>query len=400
MSSISSKKFVVAICGSIAAYKAAFLVRNLIKQGAEVRVIMTPTATRFISSLSLSTLSKHDVYTEVVDENSWNNHVEMGLWADAMIIAPATATSLAKMANGISDSIVTAVYLSAKCPVFFAPAMDLDMWKHPATQSNIKTLESFGNIHLGVGDGELASGLHGEGRMLEPEEIIEKLENYFSKKKDLTDKKVLITAGPTYENIDPVRFIGNPSSGKMGVALAQECASRGAEVQLVLGPSRLDPQNESINTSRVESAAEMYEACEKWYSESDIVIFAAAVSDYTPLSPSDIKIKKKEGDLDLRLKRTVDIAATLGAKKTANQIHIGFALESGDGVEYAKAKIVKKAFDLIVLNTLQDQGAGFKHDTNKVTIIDKDNKMSGFELKSKSAVAIDIVDAIVNLIEQ
>lgn len=398
MSSLKSKKIVVAICGSIAAYKSAYLVRNLMKAGAEVKVIMTPTATKFISPLSLSTLSKNEVYTDVTDESSWNNHVELGLWADAMVVAPATATTLAKMANGIADTVVNAVYLSAKCPVFFAPAMDLDMWEHPSTKANLDKLESYGNIYLEVGDGELASGLVGKGRMMEPEQIAKELESYFLKKKELINKQVLITAGPTYERLDPVRFIGNHSSGKMGVALANECAQRGANVKLVLGPSKLHPNHPNITVERVESCQEMYEACKAQYPTTDLVIFAAAVADYKPKEVANQKIKKKDGDLKIELERTTDIAASLGAIKEAHQINVGFALETQNEEKNAQAKIAKKNFDLIVLNSLNDKGAGFKHDTNKISIIDKDNNKTQFELKSKTKVATDIVDAVVPLL--
>ena len=398
MLTLESKKIIVAITGSIAAYKSAFLVRQLIKKGAEVRVVMTPSATKFISPITLSTLSKHEVYIDVIDDHSWNNHVEMGLWADAMVVAPATANTLAKMANGICDTIVNAIYLSAKCPVFFAPAMDLDMWHHPSTQNNIQKLISYGNHYLEVGKGELASGLTGAGRMMEPEEVAIALESHFDKKKELADKKVLITAGPTYEHIDPVRFIGNPSSGKMGQALAQECADRGAQVTLVLGPSQVQIKHPNISVIKVKSANDMYEACASSYKNTDITIFSAAVADYTPIEVADQKIKKKDGDLAIKLKRTVDIAGTLGKLKEAHQLNIGFALETNNEENNALAKIQKKNFDLIVLNSLNDKGAGFGHDTNKVTLYDKNNKKETFSLKTKSLVAIDIVNAIVNLI--
>jgi len=398
MNSLEAKKIIVAITGSIAAYKASYLIRHLIKKGAEVKVVMTEAATLFISPLTISTLSKNEVMTSVIDESSWNNHVELGLWADAMIVAPATATTLAKMANGISDSIVTAVYLSAKCPVFFAPAMDLDMWKHPATQANVTKLQSYGNRYLAVGNGELASGLVGEGRMMEPEEIIENISSYFAKKKDLINKKVLITAGPTFEKLDPVRFIGNHSSGKMGLALAEECVERGAEVNLVLGPNHLKITNPAINVIPVVSCEEMYNACSNQYEESDIAIFAAAVGDYRPKEISDKKIKKSDDQFDLVLERTTDIAASLGKQKKQGQINIGFALETNNEEANAQRKIVKKNFDFIVLNSLNDKGAGFKLDTNKITIIDKHNNKTAFELKSKRAVAIDIVNAFVPLL--
>lgn len=393
---MQNKKIIVAVTGSIAAYKAAHLIRLLIKQNNEVRVLMTPAATAFISPLTLSTLSKNEVLTEVIDDNSWNNHVELGLWADAMIVAPATANTLAKMANGICDNILLAVYLSAKCPVFFAPAMDLDMWKHPSSQKNIQNLVQFGNQLIDAEEGELASGLYGKGRMAEPEHILSQVSEYFDKKKDLLGKTVLITAGPTYENIDPVRFIGNMSSGKMGARLAEECALRGAEVKLILGPSKLNVSGSNIDVIAVRSSDEMYQVANSMHDRSDIVIFAAAVADYKPKNIADQKIKKDDTEMSIQLVKTTDIAKTLGAKKRENQIHIGFALETNNEESNAEKKLTKKNFDFIVLNSLNDKGAGFGHDTNKITIFTKDGQNFAFKLKSKKEVAVDIVNILVS----
>lgn len=393
------KKIILGISGSIAAYKAALLTRLLIKSGAEVQILMTESATQFITPLTLSTLSKRPVHTQVSSEESWNNHVELGLWADAMIVAPSTATTLAKLANGIADNVIVATYLSARCPMFFAPAMDLDMWLHPSTVSNVQKLQSYGNQLIDVAHGELASGLIGNGRMAEPAFIVETLEKYFSQKKDLVGKNALITAGPTYEPIDPVRFIGNRSSGKMGVALAKELAERGAEVKLILGPSSLKIHHPNIETIRVTNAQSMYEAAQSHFENSDISILAAAVADYRPVSVADKKIKKKDTTLTIELERTTDIAATLGKQKRNDQLLIGFALETNNEIENAKGKLERKNFDFIVLNSLQDRGAGFAVDTNKITILRKDNKMKNFELKSKTKVATDIVDEIVLRIE-
>lgn len=394
---MKGKKILVAVTGSIAAYKAASLIRLLIKAGADVRVIMTPSANAFISPLTLSTLSKHPVHTDVIDGDAWNNHVELGLWADAMVIAPATATTLGKMAHGISDSVVTAVYLSAKCPVYFAPAMDRDMWLHPATQNNISLLQSYGNIMIDAEVGELASGLVGKGRMAEPENIVSQLTEDILRSQDLTGKKVLITAGPTYEAIDPVRFLGNHSSGKMGMALAEECADRGAEVTVVLGPSRLQSNTKQITIHRVTSGKEMYDICSDHHDQADVVIFAAAVADYRPMTVATEKIKKKESTLTLELEKTTDIAAALGKKKSKTQIHIGFALETADAEKHAIKKLDKKNFDFIVLNSLKDPGAGFQVDTNKVTIYSKSGDKKAFELKSKSKVAQDIVNTLMEI---
>jgi phosphopantothenoylcysteine decarboxylase/phosphopantothenate--cysteine ligase len=394
MSQLSGKKIILGVTGSIAAYKSAFLTRLLIKAGAEVQVLMTESATGFIAPLTLSTLSKRPVHTEVHSENSWNNHVELGLWADAMIIAPITATSLAKLSMGIADNILTATYLSARCPVFFAPAMDLDMWKHPAVVEHVRRLQSFGNHLIPVGSGELASGLNGEGRMAEPEEIVDYLNRYFSESKILAGKTIMITAGPTYEPIDPVRFIGNRSSGKMGIALADVAARYGAQVKLILGPSRLRPQEPSVEVISVETAQQMYEAAQAHYPNADAGILAAAVADYRPSEVADQKIKKKDENLELQLVKTKDIAASLGQTKKDHQLLIGFALETNDELANAQSKLERKNFDFIVLNSLQDQGAGFNHDTNKITILYRDNKIAYFELKSKIAAAEDIIQAM------
>jgi phosphopantothenoylcysteine decarboxylase/phosphopantothenate--cysteine ligase len=394
---MKNKKIILGISGSIAAYKAATLVRLLIKAGAEVQVLMTESATAFITPLTLSTLSKRPVHTSVISEDGWNNHVELGLWADAMIVAPATATTMAKMANGICDNILTATYLSARCPVFIAPAMDLDMWKHPATLRNLKLLQDDGVGLIPVGNGELASGLVGEGRMAEPEEIVQHLNQFFNQKNDFSTQKILITAGPTYEAIDPVRFVGNRSSGKMGVAIAEEIANRGGKVELVLGPSSLKVNHENIHVTRVESAQQMYEACVKYYGECQIGILSAAVADYRPSVVADQKIKKKEATLIIELEKTTDIAAALGKIKQDNQLLIGFALETNDELANAQSKLERKNFDFIVLNSLRDSGAGFAVDTNKITIVHRHNKIVNFELKSKSDVAKDIVNEILKI---
>jgi len=396
--SLKGKKLIIAVSGSIAAYKALYLVRLLIKEGAEVKVLMTHAATKFVSALSFSTLSKNPVYTSVIDNEAWNNHVDLGLWADAFVIAPATAATIGRAANGICDNIITAVYLSAKCPVFFAPAMDLDMWKHPSTQANIKKLESYGDKIIPVGDGELASGLVGKGRLAEPEDIMQFVSQSISKKKDLANQSIVITAGPTIEKLDPVRFLTNPSSGKMGISIANECADRGAEVILILGPTHLKSTHPNIKTIAVESAQDMYEAATLHYKTANAGILAAAVADYRPMAYSDTKMKKKDDDLSIDLERTKDIAKSLGASKSDSQLLIGFALETNNEVENAKKKIAKKNFDFIVLNSLRNKGAGFKVDTNKISIIHKDHRIKDFELKSKKEVAVDIVDELVSLL--
>jgi phosphopantothenoylcysteine decarboxylase/phosphopantothenate--cysteine ligase len=387
-------KIILGITGSIAAYKIATLTRLLIKSGAEVQCLMTESATQFITPLTLSTLSKRPVLTEIMSENGWNNHVELGLWADAMIIAPCTATTMAKLANGLCDNIVTAVYLSARCPVFFAPAMDLDMWKHPATQQNVLKLQSYGNHLIPVERGELASGLVGEGRMAEPETIFNHLQAFLKQKSDFIGRKILITAGPTYEAMDPVRFIGNRSSGKMGMALAETLANRGAEVFLVLGPCALKTQVIGIQTIRVESAQQMYEAALQFFPNCDAAILAAAVADYRPKTVAIEKIKKKSDTLTIELERTMDIAAALGKQKTAQQRIIGFALETHDELANALSKLKRKNMDAIVLNSLKDAGAGFQHDTNKITIVLGENQVQKFDLKDKKTVAADIADTL------
>ncbi len=391
---LKNKKVILGISGSIAAYKTAFLTRLLVKAGAEVKIIMTPAATDFITPLTLSTLSKNPVYSNVSSEEGWNNHVELGLWADALVIAPATANTLAGMANGICNNMLLAVYLSARCPVFFAPAMDLDMWTHPATQANVAKLQEYGNHLIPVGDGELASGLVGAGRMAEPEDIVNMLADSWESEtvtKDLAGKKALVTSGPTHEAIDPVRFIGNRSTGRMGVALAEELASRGAEVILVSGPTNIKASGEHITSISVKSAQDMYEACVQHFPEMDIAIMAAAVADYTPKTTSATKIKKKPGEMSIELKRTKDIAQQLGKLKKTGQVTVGFALETHDELKNARKKLTKKNFDFIVLNSLNDKGAGFQHNTNKITIVDKNGEQS-YDLKSKEAVAKDIVD--------
>jgi len=389
---LQGKKVLLGITGSIAAYKSALLCRLLIKEGCDVKVVMTSDAKSFISPLTLSTLSTHPVVDTISDGQSWNNHVDLGLWADVMIVAPSTANSIAKMANGIADNMLVAIYLSAKCPVLIAPAMDLDMWKHPSTINNLNLLISFGNKIIPVGNGFLASGLEGEGRMAEPEDIVTYLNSFFDKEMDLAGKKVLITAGPTHEALDPVRFIGNRSSGKMGLALAEECVSRGAEVTLVLGPVSLKIDAKISRLIKVQSAQDMYEAANLHFDNSDLVIFAAAVADYMPATISDKKIKKTGNDMRIELVKTIDIATTIGARKKPNQTLIGFALETDDEISNAKLKLHKKNLDFIVLNSLKDNGAGFQHDTNKITIVNKNGKEIPFELKSKSAVAKDIID--------
>jgi phosphopantothenoylcysteine decarboxylase / phosphopantothenate---cysteine ligase len=397
---LQGKKIIVAVTGSIAAYKAAFLLRLFVKKGAEVRVIMTPAAKDFICPLTLSTLSKNKVVSDVSTEEGWNNHVELGLWADAMIIAPATANSLAKMANGLCDNILLAVYLSARCPVFFAPAMDLDMWVHPATIQNCQRLLNYGNHMIDVEVGELASGLSGAGRMAEPENIVEHLEQFFAKKQNngmLAGKTVLITSGPTLEAIDPVRFISNHSTGKMGTAIAEKMAEQGAKVILVSGPTNIEAMHPSVQTIKVKSAEQMYQEAAKHFDEADITVLAAAVADYTPKDVSDKKIKKKDGDVSVELKRTTDIAATLGKLKKTHQIMVGFALETNNALENAERKLKSKNLDFIVLNSLKDKGAGFAHDSNKVTFIERGGKITAFGQKPKTEVAADIVTKVVEL---
>ncbi|WP_421978837.1 bifunctional phosphopantothenoylcysteine decarboxylase/phosphopantothenate--cysteine ligase CoaBC [Roseivirga seohaensis] len=398
---LKGKKIILGVSGSIAAYKAAIFVRLLVKEEAEVKVIMTKAATDFITPLTLATLSKNPVLIDFQKDKTgeWNNHVDLGLWADVMIMAPASANTIGKMANGLCDNLLLATYLSARCPVFFAPAMDLDMYQHPSVLANIQKLISFGNHLIEAEHGELASGLIGQGRMAEPENLVTFLSDFFSKKSALKGKKIMITAGPTYEAIDPVRFIGNHSTGKMGYALAEEAANQGAEVTLISGPTHLTIEHANVKLIRVKSGNQMYEACSIANETSDINIMAAAVADYTPKTVADQKIKKKGSEMTVELVKTTDIAKSLGAIKRENQLNIGFALETEAEIEHAQQKIKSKNFDLIVLNSLNDKGAGFGHDTNKVTIIDNQNNIQHFELKSKREVAKDIINAIVQKLE-
>lgn len=401
MSVLSGKKILLGITAGIAAYKTASLVRLFIKLGADVKVIMTPASKDFITPLTLSTLSKnpvHSAFYDKEDENElWNNHVDLGLWADYFLIAPATANTLSKMANGTCNNLLLATYLSAKCPVYFAPAMDLDMYIHPSTKNSLEKLQSFGNIMIPATSGELASGLVGEGRMAEPEDMVAFIENDILAKLPLRNKKVLITAGPTYEAIDPVRFIGNHSSGKMGFALAKSAANLGAEVFLISGPSHQKIKHSFVKRIDVVSAEEMYNAAHNYFKDVDIAILSAAVADYKPKNIAHQKIKKKDATLTLELTKTKDILASLGEIKT-NQFLVGFALETNNEIENAKAKIKRKNLDAIVLNSLQDKGAGFATNTNKITIIDKNFNEKPFELKSKTAVADDILNEIIEKI--
>jgi phosphopantothenoylcysteine decarboxylase/phosphopantothenate--cysteine ligase len=394
-SMLKGKKILVAITGSIAAYKAIYLVRLLVKAGAEVKVVMTPSAKDFVSPLTLSTLSKNPVLVDLFDEQSWANHVMLGRWADVMIIAPLSCNTLAKMAHGLCDNLLLAVYLSATCPVTVAPAMDEDMWHHAATRENLKKIESFGNKIIPVERGELASGLFGDGRMAEPETIVQFLEDNFFLKKTLSGKKAFVSAGPTYEPIDPVRFIGNHSSGKMGVAIANELYNRGAEVILVAGPN-VELAN-WIRLVKVNTAEEMYEACLTAFRNSDIGVMAAAVADYTPTKTEKEKIKKNGKGILLELKQTRDILKTLGEQKKDRQVLVGFALETTDERKNALGKLKKKNADLIVLNSLNEKNAVFGSDMNKVTIFEKGGKEFQFEAKSKEGVARDIVDTIIQL---
>jgi phosphopantothenoylcysteine decarboxylase/phosphopantothenate--cysteine ligase len=394
---LQEKKIVLGITGSIAAYKSISLVRLLVKEGAEVKVILTPSAKDFVSPLVLSTLSKNNVLIDLFDENSWANHVELGRWADLILIAPLSCNTLAKMANGMCDNLLLAVYLSATCPVMIAPAMDEDMWKHPATKRNISVLQSYGNRLIPVEAGELASGLVGEGRMAEPEDIMQMVEGFFLTSSQFIGQKVLVTAGPTYEAIDPVRFIGNHSSGKMGIAIAEELAMRGAEVVLVLGPSSQQTTSSSIELIRVNSAEEMYQKSIEHFPNSKVAVMSAAVADYTPVLTATEKIKKKEGNMQIELKKTKDILASLGDIKKPDQLLVGFALETTNEKEYALGKLNSKNADMIVLNSLNDIGAGFGGDTNKITIFDKNQQEYSFTMKSKKEVAKDIVDTIKKL---
>ncbi|MGV0827921.1 bifunctional phosphopantothenoylcysteine decarboxylase/phosphopantothenate--cysteine ligase CoaBC [Empedobacter brevis] len=397
MSVLHSKKILLAVSAGIAAYKAAFLVRGLIKKGAEVKVIMTPEAQNFVTPLTLSTLSKNPVEWEFFgDKGDWNNHVEYALWADYMLVAPCTANTLSHMADGTCDNLVLATYLSAKCPVYFAPAMDLDMYKHPSTLENISKLESFGNICIPVEAGELASGLVGEGRMAEPENIIDFLERTIAATLPLYGKKVVVSAGPTYENLDPVRFIGNYSSGKMGFEIAKTAADLGAKVTLVSGPSHESVMGYPIERIDVVSARDMYNAMHANFADANVVVMSAAVADYRPKETAEQKIKKENDDnLIIELVKNPDILKSLGEIKT-HQLLVGFALETNNEEEYAKKKLAKKNLDFIVLNSMQDKEAGFQKNTNKITIIDKDLSMQQFEAKSKADVAKDILNVILN----
>ncbi len=401
MSVLSGKKIVLGITAGIAAYKTTYLVRLFVKAGAEVKVVMTPSAKEFVTPLTLSTLSKNEVYSSFTnedDENAqWNNHVVLALWADLFVIAPATANTLSKMAHGTCDNLLLAVYLSAKCPVYYAPAMDLDMYQHLSTKATFKKLESFGNIQIPATHGELASGLVGQGRMAEPEDILTFIEIEIAKNLPLRGKKIVITAGPTYEAIDPVRFIGNHSSGKMGYAIADEAANLGAEVILVSGPSNVILKNPFVHKISVTSAKEMYVAVHEHFNTCDVAILSAAVADYRPVTVASEKIKKKEGSLTLQLEKTEDILASIGKIKT-RQFLVGFALETQNELENAKSKLEKKNLDLIVLNSLKDKGAGFKGDTNKVTFVTKDNKVVPFSVKPKTEVAQDILQYILQQI--
>lgn len=402
---LKGRKILLGVTGGIAAYKAATIIRLFIKEGAEVKVVMTPLAKEFITPLTLATLSKNPIMVDFFDpeDGRWNSHVDLGMWADAYLIAPATANTIGKMAAGIADNLLLTTYLSSRCPVFLAPAMDLDMLAHPATVRNIVTLKSFGNHIIEPGTGELASGLDGKGRMAEPEVIVKEIEEFFSKKKitelPLRGRKVFINAGPTVEPIDPVRYISNHSSGRMGIALADAAAALGAKVTLVLGPVTLKPSGAMVQTVPVTTAADMKEASEKAFRECDIAILAAAVADFTPETISGTKIRRGSGEMVIRLKPTEDIAALLGSRKKKHQFLVGFALETNDEVSNAIDKLKRKNLDMIVLNSLRDEGAGFGHETNRVTIIDRNNNIDKFELKTKGEVASDILHKIISLLD-
>lgn len=398
MNALKGKHIVLGICGGIAAYKSVYLLRLLVKSGAEVQVVITPAGKEFITPVTLSALSQKPVVSDFFTANTgeWHSHVDLGIWADCMVIAPATASTIGKMAHGIADNMLVTTYLSAKSPVFIAPAMDLDMMRHPSTQANLSLLASYGNHIIEPASGFLASGLEGKGRMEEPENIVGCLNDYFSRKEDLYGRSVLITAGPTYEKIDPVRFIGNYSSGKMGYAIAEECASRGADVTLVSGPVNIRAQHPSIHTVDVESAREMLAECEKVFQSCDVAVMCAAVADYAPANPSEHKIKREHQEAPtITLVKNPDIAATLGASKKDSQMIVGFALETDNESVNAHEKLVKKNLDMIVLNSMRDTGAGFGVDTNKVTIFKSDGIEINVPLKPKSEVAIDLVNEIV-----
>ncbi len=394
---LTDKHIILGVTGGIAAYKAAYLTRLFVKKGAHVKIIMTPLAKEFITPLTLATLSKNPILVDFFnpENGDWNSHVDLGLWADAMVIAPATANTMGKMAHGIADNLLLTTFLSARCPVFLAPAMDLDMYQHPATIKNMEILKSFGNYLIEPEVGELASGLVGKGRMAEPETIVDTLEKYFNSTHDFAGKQLMITAGPTHEMIDPVRFIGNYSSGKMGYALAEELAERGAKVTLISGAVAIKPIHKNIQLIPVKSAQQMLEACQLNFENQDAGIMVAAVADYTPKDVSSQKIKKKDEVLFLELKQTADIAATLGKQKKLNQLLIGFALETSNEIENAKEKLEKKNFDFIVLNSMNDEGSGFQSDDNKITIITRKQEIKTFDLKPKKLVAKDIADEII-----
>ena len=398
---LQDRNIVIGITGSIAAFKIPILVRLLKKEGARVKVMMTPAARDFVAPLTLSTLSEHPVLIEPFDpdDGSWNSHVDLGRWADLLVVAPVSANTMAKMATGIADNFFMTVCLSAKCPVMFAPAMDLDMFRHPATQKNIEILQSYGYIMIDPAVGELASGLHGEGRMEEPDNILAKIQDLFLQSGSLTGKKAMVTAGPTYEAIDPVRFIGNHSSGLMGFSIAEELAFRGAEVTLISGPVNLQIKHPGIKRIDVVSAEEMYNACKRSFTKADITVMSAAVADFRPANPAVSKIKKSKATLSIPLEQTKDILAELSKIKKEDQVLIGFALETDDEESFARQKLESKNLDLIILNSLKDKGAGFKSDTNKITIFDRSGKMEEFGLKLKSEVAKDIVDKIVDRIK-
>ena len=394
---MKGKKIIVGISGSIAAYKIPMLVRLLLKKGAEVKIVMTPSAATFVSPLVLSTLTKHPVLIELSSNETWANHVALGRWADLMLIAPASCNTIAKMANGICDNLLLAVYLSATCLVMVAPAMDEDMWNHASLQNNLLQLKSYQNIVLDTEHGELASGLIGFGRMLEIEKLVTEIDSFFNVKQRLKNKKALVTAGPTYENLDPVRYIGNYSTGKMGIAIAETLANEGCEVVLVLGPTSLTTPHANIKTIQVRSAEEMLNACTTHFAETDIAVMSAAVADYTPTTLSTSKIKKKDEEFTIQLKKTTDILKQLGSIKSKNQVLIGFALENKNEKSYALKKLEEKNADAIVLNSLNDEGAGFAYDTNKITIFEKNGIETNYELKSKPEVAKDIVEKIIKL---